>query len=240
MKSLFIFDIDETLNTSEIKIEDTFYSLFDKLNQSNYDLALIGKDKYLNLKNKFKNISFQYIFSNSGSICYFKNEKKYENILIEQEIFSYFHLFIKKSFQYLYSIMNKKSGYYIDIFNGFLYISFTPLLFNQSDYTKFSDKDKKFEFRKKLIKYLENLAENLGIQDQLSIKLKGNYGIMIYPKIWGKSQIINEVSLNKYEHIYYFIDKSNLDEFDIIDDNNISFLKIESFDDIKKNIEQIL
>lgn len=242
MKSLLLFDVDGTIAESGSEIDHEIYHLLKNIDTSLYDLGIVGGGVYTKIKEQIKDISFTYIFSECGSVYHYKDKKKYENSLINHELFPYLHLFIKKSFEWIQKILKEASGHYIDIRNGLLYISLVGMQASPSCRKSFYQEEKQYHYREKLLQELKEIAIKEGIDDKIKIVLGGSTGIAIYPKEWSKLQILNVIYKKEYKNIYFFGDRYevNGNDYDLIHHKDIIGIKVDKLEDTKKNLEKIL
>jgi len=242
MKSLLLFDVDGTIAESGSEIDKDIYDILKNIDTSSYDLGIVGGGVYDKIKTQIKDLSFQYIFSECGSVYHYKEEKKYENSFVNHELFPYLHLFIKKSFEWIQKILKEASGHYIDIRNGLLYISLIGMQSTKSYREYFYQEDKQYHYRENLLQELKEIARNEGIDDKIKIVLGGSTGIAIYPKEWSKLQILNVIYKREYEKVYFFGDRyePNGNDYDLIHHSDIIGIKVDTLEDTKKNLEKIL
>lgn len=242
MKSLLLFDVDGTITESGCEIDTNLYSILKNINLSLYDLGIVGGGTYDKIKTQIKDIPFQYIFSECGSVYHNNDKEIYKNSILKHEIFPFLHFFIKKSFLWIKKIFGKASGHYIDIRNGLVYISLTGLSASKSIRLLFYEEDKKYHFRKKIVQDLKELSFKLGMEEKLSIKIGGSTGITIYPKEWSKVQILKILPVQDYDSIYFFGDRYEEDgnDYDLIHHSSIIGIKVDSIEETKKKLEKIL
>lgn len=242
MKSLLLFDVDGTIAESGSEIDADIYTILKNINSSFYDIGIVGGGVYDKIKKQIKDLKFKYLFSECGSVYHYNDIKRYENLLIHHEIFPYLHLFIKKSFEWIQTILKETSGHFIDIRNGLLYISLIGMQATKSCRKSFYYEEEKYHYRENLLNELKKIAIKEGIDDKITITLGGSTGIAIFPKEWGKIQILDSIYKKEYEKIYYFGDRyePNGNDYELIHHDDIIGIKVDSLKDTKKNLEKIL
>ena len=244
MKTLLIFDIDGTIAESGEMIDKSIYDLLLKIDRNKFELALCGGGIYDKIQYQIKDLQFEHIFSECGSV-YHKRirenyERQYEHLLVNHKLFPYFHFFLKKSLHFISEILEGTSGYFIDIRHGLIYISLVGLQADKRE--KFYEKDVKFHYREKLLKELIKISKREGIDNELSITLGGSTGIAIFPKEWSKVQIFNSISPKDYKNIYYFGDKyeENGNDYELIYHPDTIGIKIDTLSDTYNSLLNIL
>lgn len=246
MKTLLIFDIDGTIADSGEIIDKSIYDLLSKIDRNKYELALCGGGLFEKIKYQIKDLRFDHIFSECGSVYHKyidqKLEKQYEHLLVDHKLFPYFHLFLKKSLHFISNIIEGTSGYFIDIRHGLIYISLIGLQADKRDRERFYEKDSQFHYREKLLDELMKISKQEGIQDELTITLGGSTGIAIFPKEWSKVQIFNSISPRDYKNIYYFGDKyeENGNDYELIHHPYTIGIKINTLSDTYNSLLNIL
>ena len=107
MKSLLLFDVDGTIADSGQIIDKSIYDLLLKVDKNKYELGICGGGIYDKILYQIRDLEFDHIFAECGSVYYKqinkKLEKQYENLLVNHRLFPYFHLFLKKSLKFLYT-----------------------------------------------------------------------------------------------------------------------------------------
>lgn len=246
MKTLLLFDVDGTIAESGQTIDKSIYDLLSKIDKKKYEFGICGGGVFDKIKYQIKDLKFEHIFSECGSV-YHKEinnqlEKQYEHLLVNHKLFPYFHLFLKKSLQFISEILEGTSGYFIDIRHGLIYISLVGLQADKRDREIFYKKDFQYNYRKNLLDELVQISKKEGIDTELKITLGGSTGIAIFPEEWGKKQVFNSISSKDYEKIYYFGDKyeENGNDYDLIHHPETIGIKIDNLADTYNSLLNIL
>jgi len=246
MKTLLLFDVDGTIAESGEVIDKSIYDLLSTIDKSKFELALCGGGIFNKIEYQIKDLYFEHIFSECGSVYHkrinHKLERQYEHLLVNHELFPYFHLFLRKSLQFISNILEGTSGNFIDIRHGLIYISLVGLQANKQDRKKFYEKDSIFHYREQLLNELIKISKEEGIHNKLKITLGGSTGIAIFPEEWGKKQIFNSISSKDYKKIYYFGDKyeENGNDYDLIHHPDIIGIKINNIEETYHSLLNIL
>lgn len=246
MKTLLLFDVDGTIADSGQIIDKSIYDLLLKIDRNKYELGICGGGIYDKILYQIKDLEFDHIFAECGSVYYKRINKKfvkqYENLLVNHRLFPYFHLFLKKALKFISSILEGASGYFIDIRHGLIYISLVGLQADKRDRQNFYIKDDKYKYRENLLKELIEISEEEGIDNDLTITLGGSTGIAIFPKEWSKTQVLSHISPSNYKKIYYFGDKyeKNGNDYELIEHPDTIGIKVNSLVDTYNSLLNIL
>ena len=245
-KEIILFDVDGTLVESGDEItNDKYYDILNKL-KNKYEIGIVGGgtlEKILKQIN-YNKVIFDHYFTECGCVyddnklnnIYTKNIRKH--ILYED-----INKLIKLAINYISNVDYNITGHFIDLRNGIIYISLIGMQANNDERKYFIDLDKKYNYRKELLKLLRDESLKLGISEQLSINFGGSVGIGIYPNEYDKKQVI-DILLDKksYNKILYFGDKYEKEgnDYHIINHNLVTGYKInsieETFDILEKKI----
>ena len=246
MKTLLLFDVDGTIAESGEVIDTSIYNLLSTIDKTKFELGICGGGIFTKIEYQIKDLYIDHIFAECGSVYYKrinnKLERQYEHLLVDHKLFPYFHLFLKKSLQFISTILEGTSGYFIDIRHGLIYISLVGLQADKRDREIFYKKDSIFHYREQLLNELIKISKEKGIHRELKITLGGSTGIAIFPEEWGKKQIFNSISPKNYENIYYFGDKyeENGNDYDLIHHPDTIGIKINNVKDTYHSLVNIL
>ena len=250
MKNIFLFDVDGTLTDSGQIISDIMINTLYKLKKNNYEIGIVGGGKLdkvlLQMDNK---IYFDHYFTECGSMYhkYIDNYslnlkeiycKDIKNHILYKEI----NILIKKSLYFLSQVDYTLTGHFIDRRNGIIYISLIGLTATQEEREYFINLDKINNYRKELIIYLKNIAIDLNVDDKIDIVEGGSVGIAIYPSEYDKIQVLDNLSKNEYDKIFYFGDKYEIDgnDYKLLNDNRVIGIKVNNYLDTIREINNIL
>ena len=246
MKPLLLFDVDGTIAESGEKINNNLLKLFENLTNY-YDLGIVGGGKYEKIIDQIHNSKlFIHIFSECGCVYYKLNETNKDYELIYKKdirlhpLYDKINKLIKVALAFLSEVDYIITGNFIDLRNGIIYISLIGMVATNKEREYFINIDKEQNIRKKLLQLLKNKSIELNINDKVEILEGGSVGIGIYPKEYGKSQVLE--SLINYKNISYFGDKYTIDgnDYELITNKNITGYKINSVKETIKILENLL
>lgn len=208
-KILLIFDGDGAIAFSGQKIHRFIRNILNVMaKKETYELAIVGSNVFYKIMEQIENVPFHYIFSENGSVYHLKKENGYElqfqNLFLNHETFSKAHLLIKKSLEFISSILSITSGHFVDIRQGYIFISLIGLQATSLQREEFSLMDMEHQYRQQLILYLQDVLREENLENSLQIQLEGRTGIAISPKEWNKLQILNHLPLDSFEKVFYF------------------------------------
>lgn len=237
-KVLLLFDVDGTIADSGQKIHRFIRNILVVLSKSKeYELGIVGGGTLDKILYQVDSVPFQYIFSECGSIFHSRKENEYElqyqNVFMDHPCFSKTYLLVKKSLEYISSILTTTSGHFVDVRQGLVYISLIGLQATQSQREDFRILDMEHQYRQQLLFYLQDISKNEGLENILQISLGGNTGIAIYPREWNKTQVLKHIPIDTYDKIYYFGDKYEKDgnDYDLIHHPSVVGVKVNNPED---------
>jgi phosphomannomutase len=254
MKNLVLFDVDGTIAESGQKINDEISILINKLKNIGYEIGIVGGGKMEKILEQLdENISCHHYFSECGCV-YFKSimnddkEKKYELSEIYRKnirnhiTYNKINILIKSALKYLSDVDYIITGNFIDLRNGIIYISLIGLVANQEERAIFMNLDKKYNYRKTLLRILIEKSIELNINNSIDIVEGGSVGIAIYPKEYDKVQVLNYFSEDLYNKIYYFGDKHepNGNDYNIINHERVIGMRVDSLGDTVELLNKII
>jgi len=110
---------------------------------------------------------------------------------------------------------------------------------NDLEKNNFIEQERKNKYIEKLLNILIIASEKNNILQDLFIGDCGRTGIVIYPKEWNKSQIIE--NLEKYENIIYIGDKykENENDYEIMNHPKVKGIKVNNVNDTKIILQNI-
>lgn len=239
MKEIIIFDIDGTLVESSFKINQKNSEILNKL-KSKYEIAICGGGTLIKALEQMNDlIYFDHYFTECGCV-YHKNKSKnnldleeiYKKNIREHELYPQINILIKLFLAYLSNVSYNLAGHFVDLRNGIIYLSCIGMQASQAEREEFKIIDHKSNIRIEILRLLKSKAEKLGILDKLSINLGGSVGIGIYPIEYDKKQVLDIIDYKKYENIYYFGDKYEIDgnDYHIIHNKNVIGYKIDKYE----------
>ncbi len=246
MKKILLFDVDGTIAESGKKIDVEILDLLHKLKEY-YEIGIVGGGKYEKI---YEQINFNYpnifthIFSECGCVYHkFKNNmyiKIYEKDIRKHKLYTQINLLLKRALNFISKVDYTITGNFIDLRTGIIYISLIGLNANQIEREYFIELDKKEKIREKLLTDLKNKSKELGIDKEIKILEGGSVGIGIYPKEYGKEQVLEY--LLDYEEINYFGDKytENGNDYELITNQNVLGYPVDSLDDTKKILKNMI
>lgn len=254
MKNLVLFDVDGTIAESGQKINYEISILINQLKTIGYEIGIVGGGKMEKILEQLdQNILCHHYFSECGCV-YFKsimdndNEKKYELSEIYKKnirnhiTYNKINILIKLALKFLSEVDYTITGNFIDLRNGIIYISLIGLVANQEERAIFMNLDKKYNYRKNLLRILSEKSIELNINNSVDIVEGGSVGIAIYPKEYDKVQVLNYFPEDLYNKIYYFGDKheTNGNDYNIINHERVTGMKVNSLNDTIELLNKII
>lgn len=243
MNKIILFDLDETIIEYGNKIDDEMISHILDAKKLGYDLGVVSERKLDKMMSLSRNFTFSHIFSECGSTYHTYNgnnlKQIYRKNIKSHKIFGQLNILIKVALNFLSTVEYELSGHLIDIRNGLIYISLIGLQANDLEKNNFIEQERKNKYIEKLLNILIIAAEENNILQDLFIGEGGRTGIVIYPKEWNKSQIIE--NLDKYENIIYIGDKykENENDYEIMNHPKVKGIKVNNVNDTKIILQNI-
>jgi phosphomannomutase len=238
MTSLLLFDVDGTIAESGEQVSDEMLKLFMKLSHK-YDIGIVGGGKFEKIIDQlqFSHI-FKHIFSECGCVYHKRNVINYDCFyrknLREHPLYPKINILVKTALGFLSTVEYTITGNFIDLRNGIIYISLIGMAATQEERNYFMELDKQQHIREHLITILQEKARELQIENDIKILEGGSVGIGMYPKEYGKEQVLDYVK--EYETIYYFGDKylPNGNDYELIVHPRTIGHMVDSVEDTKK------
>lgn len=243
-KKIILFDVDGTLVESGCIINNEMAITLNNLKNNGYEIGIVGGGKLdkilLQMDNK---VSFEHYFSECGCVYHKIDENKNNNKTNKDELINIYiknirehylynkiNILIKKCLEFLAKVDYTLVGHFIDLRNGIVYVSLIGLNANQDEREYFMKLDKNFNYRKRLIKILEEKMDEINCNGQIDVVEGGSVGIAIYPSEFDKVQVLDLFDENIYEEIIYFGDKYNYggNDYQILNNKRVIGYKTDS------------
>ncbi len=247
MKPLLLFDVDGTLTESGKNLDLEMIDKLTKL-EKYYDLGIVGGGKFEKIYEQINNIKiFTHIFSECGCVYHKLNLAKNYEIIYTKKIrnhleYSNINKLIKLCLKFLSEVDYNITGNFIDLRNGIIYVSLIGMSANEDERKFFIEIDKKQFIRKKLIEILKEETKRLKTEN-IQILEGGSVGIGIYPKEYGKLQVLQV--LNNYlesSSISYFGDKYTEEgnDYELITNSKVKGYPVDNQNDTKNILDSLL
>ena len=213
MKKLFLFDVDGTIAESGQKMNKNIEELLNNYFKNSYtEIGIVGGGKLDKILWQTEDVKFDHYFSECGCVynkLVTNNSLNliYEKNIREHGLYNDINILIKLALKFLSEVDYTVTGNFIDLRTGIIYISLIGLSATEQERDYFKEKDKQFNYRKRLLDILQNKALELNIYNKIHIVYGGSVGIAIYPSEYDKKQIMNHINRNDYSEIHYFGDK---------------------------------
>ena len=244
MKKIILFDVDGTITESGQIIKNDMTIILNELQNNGYEIGIVGGGKLdkilIQIDNKIK---FDHYFSECG--CVYNNinlETIYIKNIRKHKLYSKINILIKTALDFLSKVDYLLTGNFIDLRNGIIYISLIGLVATLEERKYFLDLDSKNNYRKKLLNILHEKSEELNIYGEVDIVEGGSVGIAIYPSEYDKIQVLEYLSEEEYEKIYYFGDKYEKDgnDYKLLHHDRVIGFKIDSPENTCKILKENL
>ena len=234
MKRLFLFDVDGTLTPSRQNIEAEFRDFFSEFCSSNLVCLVTGSDKDKTVEQIGEELFNKVLFSfNCAGNEIWEKEKLIYKTSWEppNDLLLFLKDIIEKS-NYPY-----KTGNHIELRNGMVNLSIPGrncTLDQRHHYVKW---DLETNDREKILSKL-----NYRFLDMYDIYIGGETGLDIFPKGFGKSQVVNYIrDMEENYVLYYFGDqiKPGYNDYDIAMKCNHNY-KVRTWTDTKEILEYFI
>ena len=211
-KKLLLFDVDGTLAESTLQIKTPLLNKLKELyNSGDYSLSLVGGgtyEKILSQIGKENEELFDYICSENGLVSYSLKRKIHENdirkTLTETRLQSIINYLLM---QIISCEIPYKRGSFIRFRKGMLYVTPIGGDCSKGERAKFSDWDKKTNFRQSLVTKFNEFLKPY----EWEARLGGQIGIGVHPIGWDKSYIESIINFEEYSEIHFYGDRCTPD-----------------------------
>ena len=234
-ETIIIFDVNGSIVESNEKIKREHAEILNKL-KLKYRIGICSSDTIDKTLYQMDNLIFFHEYFNDNGCVYNKNtlllNLKLENVH-EYDIRNHVtYPFFQKPIKEFLKLISMESdlvisGNLVELRKGLLHLSCIGKQASKNEREKFIVFDKKRNFRNELILKIKRVI----IGTNLSVKLAGDCGIILYPFEYDKHQIRNHID-NKYD-IVYFGNRYNLDEVDneLMENSGIVSHKIDNVEE---------
>ena len=208
MKTLVLFDVDDTLTKSRLKIENPMIECLDRLKKvENLEIGIVGGSNLNKQEEQLgKDIisKFKWVFSENGLVAFEDGEQFHSNSILDTLGESNCQKLINTIFEYMSTLeIPKKRGNFIEFRTGMINCSPVGRSCNQEERMEFYEYDLQNNVRSKMSDYLSEKLVDLN----LSYSLGGQISIDIFPKGWDKTYCLQFVR-DKYDKILFYGDKT--------------------------------
>ena len=247
MNCLFLFDVDGTIAESGQKMDTNISVLINKLKDAGNEIGIVGGGKIEKIIEQIDNkCAFDHYFAECGCV-YFKSTPShhltevYRKNIRRHPTYTKINILVKLALKFLSDVDYTLTGNFVDLRNGIIYISLIGLAANQEERTVYMDLDKKFHYRKQLLRLLHEKAVELNIHNNIDIVEGGSVGIALYPKEYDKIQVLSCFPEEIYQNIYYFGDKYEINgnDYKIISNERVFGMKVDSLKNTLDLLEKI-
>jgi phosphomannomutase len=211
MKNILLFDVDGTLTESSQKISKKMKYKLSQLKEKGFEIGIVGGGRYEKILYQLDGLQMNHVFAESGCVYYKGNDLVYKKNIRQHYLYHKINLIIKKALLYLSQVNYEITGHFIDLRNGIIYISLIGMDATLEEREAFLKLDKVHHFKVQLLRILQKMTNDLGIQNDLVVLEGGSVGIGIYPKEWDKTQVLESLDSLEYNTIHYFGDKYKID-----------------------------
>lgn len=255
-KTLLLFDVDGTIAHSGKKIDKDVKRLLQNLDSNTFELGIVGGGEKNKILYQIDNVPFLHIFSECGCVYHklqssgdYKSifSKNIQNYTVTEEgqniFFETIQQLISKCLDFIANEVEVPiSGHFVDRRKGLYYISLVGMQANDKERQDFIIADNLNNYRGRLLSILNNCIP-MGLKPFLDVKIGGSTGITILPKEWNKSQVMNTIHVNDYEHVYFFGDKydKNGNDYELLNYNasNFTGVPVNTITDTIELLEEI-
>tara|TARA_B110000285_G_C15077576_1_gene591633 strand:+ start:697 stop:1446 length:750 start_codon:yes stop_codon:yes gene_type:complete len=246
--TLLLFDVDGTLVDSGKKIDPYMVTTLNAL-KNKYEIGIVGGGSLERILEQMNNkVIFDHYFTECGCV-YYKNSADGINKMLLHEIYAKdirrhplydkINLLVKKSLLFLSNVDYTITGNFIDLRRGIIYISLIGMSATEEERKYFLNYDAIYNIRESLLTILTTYANNMEINDDISIVEGGSVGIAIYPSECDKIQILPH--LHDYKDIHYFGDKyeTNGNDYQLLHHPDVKGHKVDSKIDTLNILKQL-
>ena len=238
MKKIILFDLDGTIINYGCKIDDEMIQYILNVKKLGYEIGVVSERRLEGIMNLSRNFIFGHIFSECGSVYNLYNgytfKQIYKNNIKNHKTYNQINLLIKTALDFISKVDYSISGHLIDIRNGLIYISLIGAQASDNERNTFIETDKDKNYTIKLLDILKKMIDDTKLSDDIYVGKGGMTGIVIYPREWNKSQVVDY--LKDYDEIVFLgnsYEKSEND-YEIITHSKIKGYKINSIEEIKQ------
>lgn len=202
MKTLLLFDVDNTLTISRGKITNEMKELLFGL-KNRYDLGIVSGSDLPKIKEQLEDAinCFTWIFSENGLATYFKGELFSSNNIVQHLGEKLYGELINDCMLEMSKIkLPVKRGVFLELRTGLLNICPIGRSCTQSEREEFENYDNIFKIREKLCNILSSKYK------KLRFSIGGQISIDVFPYGWDKTYCLDFI-VDKYTEIYFYGDR---------------------------------
>lgn len=207
MKTLLLFDLDNTLTLSRGKITQEMKDIIKSIDTTKYDLGVVSGSDLKKIREQLEETInyFTWIFTENGLVTYFMGQPTpYSSTsLVEHLGEGNYQELVNECLCVLCDTkLPVKRGVFLELRTGLLNICPIGRTCSQKEREEFEEYDKKYKVRERIVKVLSLSLKHL----KLKFSIGGQISIDVFHEGWDKTYCLQFVD-DKYEEIRFYGDK---------------------------------
>jgi phosphomannomutase len=206
MKTLLLFDLDNTLTLSRGKITPEMKELIKSLDNSKYELGVVSGSDLNKIKEQLEEAAnhFTWIFTENGLVTYFAGQPTpYSSTSLIKHLGegNYQELVNECLWVLCETKLPLKRGVFLELRTGLLNICPVGRTCSQKEREEFEEYDKKHKVRERIVNQLSLRLKHL----KLKFSIGGQISIDAFPEGWDKTYCLQFIN-GKYDEIKFYGD----------------------------------
>ena len=206
MKTLLLFDLDNTLTLSRGKATNEMKEMLKNLDTTKYDLGVVSGSDLTKIREQLEEAvnHFKWIFTENGLVTYFDHQPTpYSSTSLVKHLGEgYYQELVNKCLSHLANTkLPVKRGTFLELRTGLLNICPIGRSCTQEEREEFEKYDKLNLIRQDMCRYLSHSLMHL----KLKFSIGGQISIDAFPQGWDKTYCLQFVE-GKYKNIYFYGD----------------------------------
>jgi phosphomannomutase len=206
MKTLLLFDMDNTLTLSRGKITLEMKELIKSLDNSKYELGVVSGSDLNKIKEQLEESAnnFTWIFTENGLVTYFNHQQiPYSSTSLVEHLGegNYQELVNECLWVLCETKLPVKRGVFLELRTGLLNICPVGRTCSQKEREEFEEYDKKHKVRERIVDQLSLRLKHL----KLKFSIGGQISIDAFPEGWDKTYCLQFIN-GKYDEIKFYGD----------------------------------
>jgi phosphomannomutase len=229
MKSLLLFDLDNTLTLSRGKVTEKMKEMLNNIDKTKYDLGVVSGSDLCKIRDQLEDSlsNFTWWFTENGLVSY-KDGHLYKSTNIVSFLGEGGYQSVINECLLCLSRINLpvKRGVFLELRTGLLNICPVGRSCTQSEREEFEKYDNEFKIRQSIVNYLSNRFKTL------RFSIGGQISIDAFPEGWDKRYCLQFIE-GIYDEIRFYGDKiiPGGNDYEIGNDKRVKPFPVNNWED---------